>query len=802
MLRNYLTVALRSLRKQGGYTALNVGGLGLGLACCFLLALFIGQELGYDRFHANAGRIHRVLIQWDAEGQPSATTAAGITSQWVPRIPAVESAVRVENFRSPYVRIGDELRKIESLALADPSLFRVFSFPLLRGNPATALARPDGLVLTETEAQTLFGAEDPMGQTLVMPSGDAGDVTLTVTGIMADVPATSSFTFDAVGSFLLLRQLAGPEALENFTNSNFRTYLLLRPGADPEAVGTQLEELARAEFSEGGEADDTNILLQPLPALHFDTDIVFNEGSVRDKRYVYLFGAAALLILLIACVNFMNLATARATQRAKEVGVRKALGAQQGQLVRQFLSESVVQSLAALAVAALLALAALPAFNAAMGTELTLGSGGLQTVLLLVGLGLLAGVAAGTYPAIFLSAFQPTRVLRGEISRGRGAVNLRRVLIVTQFVVSVFLIVATLTVYRQLGFMQTQSLGFDREQVVFLSPPGDLYDRYDAFRERLTEDPRIVSAARAGGLPGRVGTNRGYNWPGAGAAAGTDGEEQGASFWTAPADGAYVETLGLELLAGRSFRTDAPADTMDSYILNETAISELGYGTPEEAVGQPFRAWDRPMGTIVGVVKDFHFQGLQETIQPLVLNEIPWYGYVALRLAPGDPQEALAHVRAVWNEFAPGYPFDYKFLDEDFDRLYKNEEKLGRLFGFFAAIAVFIACLGLFGLAAYAADRRTREIGVRKVLGATPRDVVLLLSKEFTALVGVAFVLATPLAWFVMHRWLEDFAYRITLGPAVFLLAGVLALAIGFVTVSTQALRAASIDPVRALRHE
>ena len=807
MLKNYLRVAFRALRKQAGYSLINVGGLGLGLACCFLIVLFIQHELAFDRFHEKGGRIYRLLVNWDEDdGGTSATTAAGFAQHLPAQVPEVEAAVRVENQRRPYFRVGGETRQVErTMALADAAFFDVFSFRLLRGDPATVLADPGNLVVTESGARALFGDADPMGQVVVLPrrSDAGGDLTLTVAGVMADVPSNSHFTFDYLAPFALITEFMGDDALENYTNYNFATYFLLRPGADPAAAEATMNAIERARrAADGGDDGATRqpLSLQPLHAVHFDTSVGFGNAGARDVRYLYLFGAVGLLVLLIACVNFTNLATARATKRAREVGVRKAIGAQQRQLVGQFLGESVLLSVLAVALGLALAALALPVFNAAMGTGLSLLDAGPGVVALLVAIGLAAGLVAGSYPAFYLSAFQPSRVLRGEVTRGRGAAFLRRGLIVGQFIVSVVLIVATLTVYRQLQYMQEHDLGFDQEQVVFLTPPGAVFERYDAFRARLLEDPRVMHVARAGGLPGRIGTSRGYNWPGADAAAAADGE-QGASFWTIPADPDFVDALGIELVAGRTFSHDVPTDTMDTYVLNEAAVAQLGW-TPEEAVDQPFRAWDRPMGRVIGVVADFHFQSLREEVQPLVLNYIPWFGSVAIRLAPGDVRGALDHVRATWGEFAPGYVFDYRFLDEDFDRQYEAEVKEGQLFAFFATVAIFIACLGLFGLAAYAAERRTKEIGVRKVLGASSRDVVLLLSKEFTALVLVAFVVASPVAYLLMRRWLESFAYRVDLGPGVFLLAGLAAVVIGFATVSMQALRAASADPVKALRYE
>ena len=799
MLKNYLKVALRSLRKRAGYTLINVGGLALGLACCFLIVLFIQHERSFDRFHERGDRVVRLTYGSEESDERYANSAAGYAPLLTASVPEIEAAVRVENFRSPYVGLGDgETRRLEDLLLADAGFFEVFSFPLLRGNPATALQDKYSLVLTERAAEALFGSADPMGRSLRV--GDRFD--LTVTGLVADVPENSHLQFGAVSPFRLVEEFQGPDELEGFTNYNYNTYLLLRPGTDPVALEAKIAEVVRARFDADNEPEDEASTylaeLQPLADIRFDTGLTYNYFPTRDPRYLWIFGAIGVLILLIACVNFMNLATARAAQRAQEVGVRKAVGAQRRQLIGQFLGESVLMSVLAIGLGLAAAALALPLFNEAVGGAASFSFRQVGTLALLIGLGLGAGVLAGSYPAFYLSAFRPSRVLKGDLARGSGTPLLRKGLIVFQFAISVVLMVATMTVYSQLGYMQGRDLGFTKEHVVFAHPPSEILDRYETFRQELLGDPRIRHVALTSGLPGRVGTNRGYNWPGQAA----EGEEQGDSFWSAFADPDYLDVFGIELLAGRTFSHEAPTDTQDTYVLNETAVAHLGW-TVEEAVGQPFRAWDRPMGQVIGVVEDFHFQSLHEEVQPLVLNYKPeWMGAIALRTAPGEVPGALARLEATWSAFAPGFPLEARFLDEDFERLYRDEARLGTLFAFFATIAVFIACLGLFGLAAYTAQQRTKEIGVRKVLGASAQSLVLLLSRDFVRLVLIALAVAVPTAYLVMSRWLEGFAYRTNLGVGVFFLAGALALAIAFATVSTQAFRAASTDPVKALRYE
>ena len=789
MLKNYLKIALRTLRKRPGTTLINVGGLGLGLACCFLIVLFIQHERSFDGFHEHGERIVR-LTYTDGEGGQYANSSAGFAPLIEDAFPEVEHAVRIENFRSPFLRLPDgSIRKLDGFALADDGFFEAFSFPLLRGDAATALDGKYTLVLTESAATTLFGTADPMGQTV-----QYNDVALTVTGVMADPPETSHLRFGAVAPFRLVEEFMGEGALTDFTNVNSATYLLLRPGTDADVLGEKITAGARQRLGES--AGEFAVVLQPLSEIYFNTTLAHDNGPRRDPSTLWTFGAIGALILLIACVNFMNLATARAGQRAREVGVRKAIGAQKGQLIGQFLGESVLQSALAIGVGIALAAVALPFFNEAIGATATLDLGHVVTLLLLVGIGLGAGLLAGSYPAFYLSSFRPARVLKGEADRRGGALWLRKGLIVFQFAVSAFLIVATLTVYDQLQFMQGRDLGFEKEQVVFLTPPPPVWEQMDAFADELTADANVLAVASSGGLPGRTGTNRGYNGPGQ---AGAD--EQGESFWTIPAGPGYLDVLGIDLLAGRFFSDEIATDTLDTYVLNETAVRKLGL-TPEEAVGAPFRAWDRPMGQIIGVTEDFHFQSLHQAVEPLVMNYIPWFGIVSVRTAPGGHAAALDHVRATWDRFAPGYAFDYRFLDADFDRLYRDEARLGQLFGFFAGVAIFIACLGLFGLAAYTAERRRKEIGVRKVMGASVPQIVRLLAGEFTRLVLIGFVIAAPVAYLVMTRWLGDFAYRIGLGPGVFLLAGGIAFVIALAAVSGQALRAATTDPVKALRYE
>jgi putative ABC transport system permease protein len=788
MLRNYATVARRAISRRPGFAALNVLGLALGLAGCFLIVLFIQHERGFDRFHEHGDRIFRLTYASGDGGERSATTAAGFASVLEDRFPEVERVIRIEQQRTPYLRLpGGEVRQPGMLTLADDGFFEVFNFPLLRGTPETALADPYSIVLREGVARALFGDEDPIGQRLAL--NDRFD--LTVTAVAADPPLNSTIRFDAVAPFRLITEFMGDGALDDFTNFNFMTYVLLRPGSDPGALAAGTDGVVREQF---GEDTPYTSIYQPLPAIHFDTGVRFDYTTTRDPRYLWVFGAIALLILVLACVNFTNLATAQALQRAREVGVRKSLGARRGQLASQFLGESVLLAVAATLLALVLALLAAPLFNDAINSTSRLDVRQPGLLALLVGIGLAAGLLAGGYPALYLSAFRPAVVLRGAPAGGGRAPVLRRALVVFQFAATAFMLVATLTVYRQLGYVQSQALGFEQELVVSVNAPPPLWASYDAFRDAALASPHVASVSR-GTVPGRVNTNRGYNWPG------QNGDEMGQAFWTLLADENHLGTLGIELLAGRDFIA-SEADHHDAYIINEAAARQLGYA-PAEAVGQPFRAWDRPMGTIVGVTSDFHFQSLHAAVEPVVINFKPdWLGGVVVRLAPGHLPSAIDALRASWEPFAPGYALEYTFLDADIGRLYFTEQRLARLFGLFAGLAVLIACLGLFGLAAYSAEQRRREIGVRKVLGASTPRLVALLSTDFLKLVGIALVVAAPLAYLAMSRWLEGFAYRVSLGAGVFAAAAAIAVGIALLTVSYHAIRAATADPVHAIRSE
>lgn len=792
MFRNYIHVVLRTIRKQPGYSLITIGGLGLGLACTFLILLFIQHERSFDRFHENGDRIFRLLLSdgTDGSGEMQAISASGHAVALTDAFPEIEATVRTFS-TSPYLNVGERAFAASGFLFADDPFYEVFSFPLLRGDAESVLTRPNALVLTETAARRMFGAGDPVGK--VVRYNDQFE--LEVTGVMQDVPANSHLEFDYVANFKSLTSLMGPDALDEFTNYNYYTYVLLTDRADVQQLEARFPAFVDSRFADGGGSANNSLHLQPLADIHFATDIKWDVPTNTDPKYVYILAVVAALLLLIACVNFMNLATARAARRAKEVGVRKAVGAERRQLVAQFLGESVMLSLFSIVLAVLLTLASVSLFERVIDREISLMAVGPGALALLIGVGLLAGLLAGSYPAFYLAAFRPARVLKGEIQRSGRGTGLRRGLIVVQFGISIFLIIGTLTIERQLDFVRSMDLGFQKEQVLFAPLVAPLREQFEVFRDQALAQPGVLNVARAGNLPGRVNTSRGYNWPGQSA-----DEQEGRGFYTVLADPHFIETLGLQIVSGRNFSEDMPTDFEDAYILNETAVRELGWENP---IDHPFRAWDREMGSVIGVVEDFHFKSLHQQIEPVVINIKPgWLSYVVIRLAPGQFDESVSRLRAQWEMLAPGFPFDYRFLDQDFERLYRSEQNLGRLFTFFATIAILVACLGLFGLAAYSAEQRTKEIGVRKVLGASVQSIVIMLSREFTLLVLIGFAVAAPVAYLLMNRWLDAFAYRAEWSVATFVSAVLAALMIAWLTVSYQSIKAAVANPVKALKYE
>ena len=800
MLKSYAQIAYRTLKRHKGYTAINVLGLAVGMAACLLIGLYVQDELSYDRFHERADRVYRVangLLFMDRESK-TAITPGTMGPALLEEVPDVEAFVRLDDYGTQQpilIRRGHERFYEESFILADSSFFDLFSFPLAAGDPSTALKEPHSVVLTPAMAQKYFGEEDPLGQTIEV--GDLfGEQAFRVTGVFADAPHNTHLRFDFVGSFSTL----GSNAEASWFSLNYLTYVLLREGAPPERVQEQVRAVVERHAG-GNEMMQYTPFLQPLTSIHLHSRIENELGPNGDVRYLHLLSAAALVLLLIACINYMNLATARSAMRAKEVGMRKVVGASRSQLVGQFLGEAVLLSLSSFGAALALAAATLPFFSALTGKPLGLDVGGGFVAGLALSV-LAVGLVAGSYPALFLSGLRPALIVHDAARPSRRRAYFRKVLVVAQFAAGVGFIASTLVIYRQLDYIQNKRLGFDKERVVVVPLWNfDLMKKADVLKEQLTQDAHAQAVAATSGLPGHVVPERGVRPEGIG------GEDASQMTQVLAVDFDLHRVLGFDVAEGRFFSPQFATDTSDAVVVNEAAVRQFGW---EEPLGK--RVWinSEEAGAVIGVVRDFHTASLREAIEPVVMRaatgDLSAAGdlarYLVIRIRGADVAEALRSLEARWDAVEPDRPFAYSFLDEDMEALYAAEQRLGWIAGTFAALAVFIASLGLFGLAAFAAEQRTKEIGVRKVLGASVASIVALLAKEFVMLVGVAFVVAVPVAYLAMRRWLEGFAYRIDLGVGVFLLVGALALGIALLTVSYQAVKAAQADPVKALRYE
>jgi putative ABC transport system permease protein len=799
VLLNYLRVALRSLRRQRGYAAINILGLAAGLACCLLISLFVRDELSFDRFHEHADRVVRVAGEFTAPGADTDQTARAsrpMVATLRERYPEVEALVQLMP-TEPTLRIDGE--RIRGLAgfFADPEFFQVFSFPLATGDPATALAEPYTAVLTESTAQRLFGSTDVLGRTVMAQD----TVTIRITGVAQDPPRNSHIDFDLLISFATRDAQVPPAAEGDWLFLDRYAYILLREGTDAAAFAASVVDLPQVEFgSVLGEYGFTMAMhLEPLADIYLHSKRLAQIGPVSDARRVTVFAAIALFVLLIAGVNYMNLATARSLQRAREVGVRKTLGSSRSALVRQFLGESSLTALLALVLAVGLAALALPWFNDVAGKELGLGAlfspAGVLALLALVAA---VGLGAGSYPAVVLSRFLPAHVLKGDFRTSASGARLRQGLVVAQFAISVALIAGTLVVVQQHHFMLDRDLGFDRERLVVIDaravPAHERASRADATRAALLALPAVTAFSASTTTPGRqlpllLTVAEGL----------PEGDSRRMNFVFADED--FAETYGLRLVAGRLPSRTFETDAAEAALLNLSAVNSLGW-TPEEALGRQV-AMGGNERRVVGVIQDYHHRSLHSPMEPMVLMSIPQQHHqFTLRLAAGSVQSALEDVRLAWDALFPGTPFDYAFVDDTFDGQYQTEARLTAIVGTFAGLAILIACLGLFGLAAFMTAQRRREIGVRKVLGASVGSVVVLLSKSFAALVVLGFLLGAPLAYLALDRFLADFPYRITLGPALFIGAGLLALAIALATVAGQAYRAAQASPMTALRSE
>ena len=781
---NSVKVSLRKMRRQKWYSLISVTGLAVGIACSVLILLWVRHELSYDRFHSNAENIYRVIMEDDLNDSSSVhpwlpfPLGPALQNEF-PEIAAV-SRYRPDNMT---VRYKEKAYTETDFLTVDPSFFNLFSFPFLQGNPAEALADPNSIVIRDTMAKKYFGGEDPMGKVLNL----SGRADLAVSGVV-HIPDESDFQFDFFFSFqsypLFNVDLAPLEA--NWSGKNYHIYLLLQKGSS-----AALLEKKIAGFLKSRTPGRNQILrLQKLSRIH----LFKPDGSDGEMRYVRIFTLIAFFILLIACVNFINLATARFEGHAKEVALRKTLGGTRGQLIRQFFNESLLHSGLAMAAALLLVELALPIFNQITVRRLSLDLSHVDLVFGLLAIVLLVGFISGIYPALFLSSFAPSRISKAfSHPRGHGSL-FRKVLVVFQFTLSTMLIFGTLVIKSQISFIMNRDLGIAKENIVYHLMQKKTRDSVEVVREELLKHPDIMSIASCSSLPSNIQSWIGYlDWEGR-----SPERRIFPAFMSVDYD--FVTTAELTVIKGRDFSRSRPVDA-ENFIINETALRQIGIENP---LGLELRFWDHK-GQIVGVVNDFTNRHMSSATAPMILSAGNWgasRNYLLLRLRPGSPTRALKHFRQVWERANPGFPCEYEFLDEAFDRMYTNEQRLSRILFSFAALAVIISCLGLVGLSSYTAEEKTKEIGIRKVLGASPWKIISLFSMNFAKLVIIANAVAWPTAYLVMQRWLQDYAYRTSMGIWIFVLAGGLGLFIAFLSVGYQTLRAATANPVDSLRYE
>ena len=812
MIKNYFKIAWRNLVKNKTFSFINIIGLASGLACFILIALYVADELSYDRFNEKAGRIYRinsdVIFGGNKLHLAVASDPMGATLK--KDYPQVEEFVRFFiSGGSKLIKKGNEFIRENNVAHVDSTLFDVFTIPVIAGDAKTALNEPNTVVISESAAKKYFATTDAVGKSI--ETDDNGSTLYKVTAVIKDIPHNSHFTFDMLFSMDNVEYQWG-----NFLSHNHQTYLLLKPGADHKAfeknfprfidkyVVPQAAQFMQIksmdEFEKAG--NKLEYSLMPLTDIHLRSDRVPELNVNGNIQYVYIFSAVALFVLLLACINFMNLSTARSASRAKEVGIRKVVGSEKNSLIKQFLTESILTTIISTVFAIAIAWLCLPWFNSLSAKQLLI-SDLLQTryLVFLIALPLIVGLLSGLYPAFILSSFNPIVVLKGKLSGGLKRSTLRNVLVVGQFTTSIFLIAATIIVFRQLNYIQTKKLGFTKDQVLVVNGTGALGNNRDAFKNEVAKFTGVKGTTYAGYLPVAGSSRNDVSFSSEAAMSSTNSVNM--QVWNI--DHNYIPLMEMEIIKGRNFSKDFRTDS-NATIINETAARLLGWDDP---VGKKLYTYFQDgfgntliSREVIGVVKNFHFESMKENIGPLCFRLADNYWATAFKVNTTDIKQLVSNIESKWKAMAPGMPFSYQFMDESFDNMYRVEQRTGKLGLTLAIIAILIACLGLFGLATYTAEQRIKEIGVRKVLGATISNIVSMLSKDFVVLVVISSVFAIPLAWWAMNRWLQDFAYRISIGWWVFAAAGIIALLIALITVSSQAVKAALANPVKSLRTE
>ena len=805
MLRNYFKIAWRNIIRNKAFSAINILGLAIGITACLLILQYVTFELSYDNFHTKGNRIYRVLQDRYDKGKLSTQWAGGAQAagnSFKAAFGEVDDYVKVLKRQSLIADYGEKSLKVEHVFIASESFFKIFSYPLLTGDVNTVLAEPNTVVLSESVAKRLFGSENPMGKTIRINQ----DKAVKVTGVYQDMPANTHLHADLLIPHVTFIKEVGKD--NNPDNAwmwdGALSYLLLRSDANPKALEAKfipyIQKTIGAELKKYDAA--AIYTLQPLHDIHLYSHIMEEAEPKGDGKTVYLLIVIDFFIVVIEWVNNINLATARAINRAKEVGVRKAVGSLRGQLIRQFMTESILLNGLAAALALLLVTIALPVFNDLSGQQLSFSLLGSHLFWLpMAGLFVIGAFFSGLYPAFVLSGFQPVVVLKGKVSTSRQGILLRKSLVVFQFAASLFLLVGTLAVFRQIQFMRDQSLGLNIDQTLVINPPifktdSTFMRQMVAFKDELLRQPAIQHIAASSVVPGQAS-----DWnAGAIRLKGAD-ESKGTQYRVIGVDYDFLKTFDLKLIAGRDFSKEYGLEKK-AVIFNKMAIKQLGFNDPKEAIGKEIDFWG-DIFTIVGVTDNFHQQSLRDAYEPLIIRLIPDVrGYFSVKLATTQLNSTIANIRTEWNHFFPGNPFEYSFLDERFNDQYRADQRFGQVFGLFTGLAILVACLGLFGLASFTTAQRTKEIGIRKVLGASVGEIVQMLYQEFAVLILIAFVVATPLAWYAVRQWLQTYAFRTDIQWWLFTIPFALVLLIALLTVSFQSIKAALMNPVKSLRSE
>jgi putative ABC transport system permease protein len=796
MFKNYLKIAWRNFWKHKGYSFINLAGFSLGMACCVIILVYVRHERDFDSYHKDIDRIYRISM--DIRTKTANRLFAPISDTAGPALksdyPQVEAAARVWPRGGRLVKRDDIMNYEDLFMFADQSLFEILTIPLLRGDSRAALVRPGTLVVAESLTQKYFGRDDPLGKVL-----DINGQKYEITAVARNSPENTHLRYGLIASMATIQN---GDFMNNWHSTMFYTYLKIKPGVDAVEFSKLISRLAdkyvKARLDGWGEV--YHYFLQPVRSLHLATPLRYEIDPPSNPIYLTILSVVGVFTLLIACLNFMNLATARSANRAREVGLRKVVGAEKRQLMGQFLGEAFLASLASMVLAVLFVRATIPVLNRLTGAELRwqwLFS--LPVLGILAGGAVLVGLAAGLYPAVVLSSFRPAATLKGTLTRGRASLVLRTTLVIVQFSISSALVVGTLFMHEQFQFMKSQRLGFDKEQKLVVPFRGGISveKNYPFMKTAFSGNAAIEGVAFSSAVPGTTVSNFAIKLVG-------EADDKNQSMFHLFFDDDFIPLYGISMASGRAFQKDMATDVAGAFLINEAAVKAFGWSRPEEALGKRLRTGNGGrVLPIIGVTKDFHYRGLQAPVEPLVMEFNPGrFYFLTLQVGTAGLKSVLAFVEKQWKDKFPGRPFESFFLDTAFDRQYQADERVARIFGIFMLLGLFIACLGLFGLASFTAESRTREIGVRKVLGATSSRIVFLLSKQFAIWVLVANFIAWPAAYLFLQRWLRNFAFRTTLEPAVFVLSGIFILAVAILTTSFQTVRAASANPADSLRHE